>query len=54
MANTTLTIKALDLHVTTTKGLGHLAVLLAELFKYELTLESIIILSTSAVLTTLA
>lgn len=54
MADTTLTVEALDFHVTTSKGLGDLAVLLAELLENELTLESVIILSTSAVLTTLS
>jgi hypothetical protein len=54
MADTTFSIEALNFHVTTTKGLCHLAVLLAKLFEDEFTFEGIVILSTTSILTTLS
>ena len=54
MADTALPIEALHLHVATTEGLGHLAVLLAELLEDEFTLEGVVVLSTSSALATLS
>lgn len=54
MANTTFTIEALDFHVTTSQGLCDLAVLLTELFEDELTLESVVVLSTASIFATLS
>lgn len=53
VTDTAFTIEALDLHVASAQGLCHLTVLLAELFEDELTLESVVILSTPSVLASL-